>query len=66
MSTRPLKFKRCEVVRALKAAADAGTQVARLEISPNGTLRIYPRAPLERVETVPPEAKVTTAHGGGS
>jgi hypothetical protein len=53
MSTKPLKFKRTELRRAFQAIVDTGAQVDRIEVSPSGTLRIFPKNPLVPAETLP-------------
>lgn len=36
----PCKFKQCDVIRAVKAVAKAGVEVARVEIAPDGRIVI--------------------------
>jgi hypothetical protein len=62
MSTNPLKFKKTELARAFKAIADTGATVDRVEVSPNGTIRIFlPQNPQARVVPPPAATKITAA-----
>jgi hypothetical protein len=44
MSTHPLKFKRSEVSRAIRAVEDTGWTVDRVLIRRNGEIEVYPSA----------------------
>jgi hypothetical protein len=57
MSPRPAPFRQIDVTRALKAAKAAGLEVAKIEISPEGSIVISNKvdyAPTT-VSTVAPE-----------
>jgi hypothetical protein len=46
---RPSNFKKTDVTRATKAVLSAGLNVARIEISSNGSIVIIPGKPPERL-----------------
>ena len=39
--TRPAAFKQADLTRALKAAANGGVRVAKIELEPNGKIVIF-------------------------
>ena len=48
---RPSKFKKTDVTRAAKAVLAAGLEIARVEVSRNGSIVVVPSKPEEGKDT---------------
>jgi hypothetical protein len=47
---RASKFKKCEITRAAKAVQAAGLEIARVEVSQDGSIIVVPSRPAEETK----------------
>ena len=47
---RASKFKKCEITRAAKAVQAAGLEIARVEVSQDGSIIVVPSMPAETIQ----------------
>jgi hypothetical protein len=56
---RPVNFRRSDLQRAIRGAREAGLDIDRIEVNPNGGFSIHPKLEIANVEDTEAEDWIT-------